>query len=296
MLDLRRLQVLRTVAAAGSIAGAAKVLHVSASAVSQQLALLEREAGVALVNRSRHGVTLTAAGSRLAGRAERIEQELLAARRDLAELTADIAGIVQLAVFQSVMRGLVVPALGRIEAAYPGVQVKVVETYGPAVSSKLVSGELDAAIIERDSASPHTLRRGLRETMLLRDPYRLVVPPGWHLEPRRLVDLTERPWVAGPPGTSCDVALRRLLDRLPSAGPVLDTCQEFPSVLALVAGGRGAAVVPQLAVDHPDVVVADNLRLGARRISVAYRHGAAGVEPAVSALVQTLATHSRGSR
>lgn len=290
-MDPRRLRLLRTVALVGSVAGAARALHLTPPAVSQQITLLEREVGTTLMHRSRHGVTLTAAGQRLAMRAERIENELLAARRDIAELTGQNQGTVRLAAFQSVMQRLVVPALNFVAANDPAVQVEVVEAYGPAVFERLRTGELDAAVIEQDRDERRPRRPGIGHTPLMFDAYRIVVPARWHIEPKTIADLADRSWVAGPPGTACDIALHRLLDRLNVQASIRDVCVEFPSVLALVAAGRGAAIVPQLSLDHPNAVTCSQIDIGGRNLLIASRRSATSADPPIRAIVRAL-THA----
>src|SRR5688572_11047500 len=119
-IDPRRLRVLHALAQRGTVVGAAEVLHLTPSAVSQQLTNLEREVGVTLIDRSsRRRLVLTVAGSALAHRAERIEDELSAARRDLAELTGRVAGRVRIAAFHTAIVHLVLPMLDDLHAAHP---------------------------------------------------------------------------------------------------------------------------------------------------------------------------------
>jgi DNA-binding transcriptional LysR family regulator len=117
MIDPRRLRVLQTVAAHGSVAAAADALHLSPPAVSQQLLALERETGASLIDRSGRQVALTAAGRLLAAHGERIAAQLRQAERDLAELTGQAAGPVRIAAFQTVMAPLIAPALRALAAA-----------------------------------------------------------------------------------------------------------------------------------------------------------------------------------
>jgi DNA-binding transcriptional LysR family regulator len=121
----------------------------------------------------------------------------------------------------------------------------VAERYGPAAVAELRLGDLDIVLTEYDAASPAPVEPGLGLRHLAFDPYLLVIPPEWQIKPRSLRDLAGRPWVAGPPGTACDHALQRLAAEAAIAIPAGDVCVEFPSVLALVAAGRGAAIIPQ---------------------------------------------------
>ena len=126
-LDPRRLRVLRAVALRGGMAAAAQLLHLTPSAVSQQLAQLEREVGQPLIDRSRRTASLTPAGQVLAARAERIEQELTEARRELTELNGRLSGPVTIAAFSSAVCHLVVPALRELATSHPDLEPEVVE-------------------------------------------------------------------------------------------------------------------------------------------------------------------------
>ena len=251
MIDPRRLGVLQAVAVHGSVAGAAIALHLSPPAVSQQLLALERETGACLIDRSGRQVRLTAAGRLLAAHGERVAAQLREAERDLAELTGQASGPVRIAAFQSVMSPLIGPALRDLAAASPAVQPVITERYGPAAVADLRLGDLDIVVTEYDAASPAPAEAGLGLRHLAFDPYLLVIPPDWQARPRSLRDLAGRPWVAGPPGTACDHALRRLASEAAIAIPAGDVCVEFPSVLALVAAGRGAAIIPQMTLGQP---------------------------------------------
>jgi len=267
MIDPRRLHVLQAVAAHRSVAAAAGALHLSPPAVSQQLLALERETGASLIDRSGRQVALTAAGRLLAAHGERIAEQLRQAERDLAELTGQASGPVRIAAFQSVMNPLVAPALRALAAAHPAVQPVITERYGPPAVAELRLGDLDIVLTEYDAASPAPAQSGLALRRLAFDPYLLVIPPDWQVTVRSVGDLAGRPWVAGPPGTACDHALRRLAAEAGIAIPAGDVCVEFPSVLALVAAGRGAAIVPRLALGQAQVIVCALPPLGGRHIA-----------------------------
>jgi DNA-binding transcriptional LysR family regulator len=289
MIDPRRLRVLQAVAAHGSVAAAAQALHLTPPAVSQQLLALERETGASLIDRSGKQVALTAAGRLLAAHGERIAMQVRQAERDLAELTGQAAGPVRLAAFQSVMAPLVAPALRGLAAAHPAIQPVVTERYGPGAVADLRRGDLDIVLTEYDSASPPPAEPGLGLRQLVFDSYLLVIPADWPIAPRSLSDLAGRPWVAGPPGTACDHALRRLAAEAGIVIPAGDVCVEFPSVLALVAAGRGAAIVPRLTLGREAVTVCSVPPLGGRHIAAWYAAGPAQPTPAAAAVLDALA-------
>ena len=289
MIDPRRLRVLQAVAAHGSVAAAADALHLSPPAVSQQLLALERETGAGLIDRSGRQVALTAAGRLLAAHGERIAAQLRQAERDLAELTGQAAGPVRIAAFQTVMAPLIGPALRALAATHPAIQPVITERYGPAAVAGLRLGDLDIVLTEYDAASPPPTEPGLALRHLTFDPYLLVIPPDWQITVRSLRDLAGRPWVAGPPGTACDQALRRLAAQADIAIPAGDVCVEFPSVLALVAAGRGAAIIPQLALAQTQATVCALPPLGGRHIAAWHQAGPAQPAPATASALDALA-------
>jgi len=296
MIDPRRLRVLQAVATHGSVAAAADALRLTPPAVSQQLLALERETGASLVDRSGRQVTLTAAGRLLAGHGERIAAQLRQAERDLADLTGQVAGLVRVAAFQSVMSALIGPALRALAADHPAVQPVIAERYGPPAVADLRRGDLDVVLTEYDAGQPAPAEPGLGLRELTFDPYLLVIPPDWGITVRGLPDLAGRPWVAGPPGTACDHALRRLAAAAGLTIPDGDVCVEFPSVLALVAAGRGAAIIPRLALGHWPVTVCALPPLGGRHIAAWYLAGAARPAPAAAAVLDALARVAIGQR
>jgi DNA-binding transcriptional LysR family regulator len=289
VIDPRRLAVLQAVAVHGSVAGAAGALRLSPPAVSQQLLALERETGACLIDRSGRQVRLTAAGRLLAACGERVAAQIRQAEQDLAELTGQASGPVRIAAFQSVMGPLISPALRHLAAASPAVQPVVTERYGPAAVADLRLSDLDIVLTEYDAASPPSAQAGLGLRHLAFDPYLVVIPPDWQARPRSLADLAGRPWVAGPPGTACDHALRRLAAEAAIAIPEGDVCVEFPSVLALVAAGRGAAIIPRMALGQAPVTACAMPPLGGRHIAAWHREGTAQPAPATAVVLDALA-------
>src|SRR5499425_1738874 len=153
-LDPRRLLVLRAVDRHGGVVGAAEVLRVTPSAISQQLAALERDAGVALVDRSRRGgqrpVELTAAGRRLAGYAAQLDQVLQEAEADIAAFASAAVGPVTVAAFFTILSGYVGPALTRLARTHPGIRVRVIELDEPQALPELHAGTIDLVFVEDD--------------------------------------------------------------------------------------------------------------------------------------------------
>ena len=275
MIDPRRLRVLQAVATGGSVAAAAQALHLTPPAVSQQLRALERETGSTLIDRSGRHVALTAAGRLLAGHGERIAAQLRQAECDLAELTGRVIGPVRLAAFQSVMSPLVAPALRKLASTHPAIHPRVAERYGPGPVADLRRGDLDIVLTEYDADSAQPREPGLGLRALTFDPYLLIVPQDWAITVHSPHDLAGRPWVAGPPGTACDHALQRLAAETGITVAADDVCVEFPSVIALVAAGRGAAIIPRLTLAGAPVAVCSLPEIGGRYIAALHRVGPA---------------------
>lgn len=253
---------------------AAEALHLTASAVSQQLMLLEREVGLALVDRSQRRVSLTPAGGVLAGYAERIEEELAEARRELIHFTERLAGPVTIAAFPTVIRHLLVPALGVLAEHHPQITPRIHELYGPPALQELRLGGVDLAVTEWDADKPFAPQPSIVAHPLHVDEYRIVAPPDWKRIPRGLADLGEVPWVAGPPDQACGHALERLAAAGGFTPRRVHVIEEFPPTLALVAAGHGVAIVPSMAlleVPVGEVVVTGIPDVGSRRLDAVTR-------------------------
>jgi DNA-binding transcriptional LysR family regulator len=289
-LDPRRLRVLRAVAVRGGVMEAARLLHLTPSAVSQQLTQLEREVGIALLDRSRRRISLTAAGQLLAGRAERIEQELVEARQELAALSGRVSGPLVVASFPTALCHLLVPAFTALAGSHPDVRPSAIELEGAAALHELRTGTVDVVITEGDGPEP--ARPGLANAAFAEDGYRIAVPRGWP-DPRTVRDLADRPWVAGPPESACGQALDRLGARHRFTPRRAHVCLNFPGVLALVAAGFGAAIVPGLALsDVPaGAVTVTGLPVGgSRRLTAVCRAPRSGPEPVTAVLIDALDT------
>ncbi|GAA3398423.1 LysR family transcriptional regulator [Cryptosporangium minutisporangium] len=294
-LDPRRLAVLRAVADAGGVLAAAKVLHLTPSAVSQHLARLESETGVALLDRSRAAgrrtVGLTAAGRLLAEHAGRVAVVLAEAERDLAALTGQATGRVVVAAFPTAMDHLVGPAAAAVHAASPHVRVSVRELDPEPALAALRAGGVDLVMTETYPDAPPS---GLGGVWLLDDEFRVVTPPEWG---SGVDGALSRPWVAGPPGSAARAALDGLAARHGVALRREHECLENPAALALVSAGLAAAVVPGLAVPAKlpaGLRMLEVPAVGARRIGVLYRAGRH--EPAPAARVVLDAISARAER
>jgi DNA-binding transcriptional LysR family regulator len=299
MLDVRRLRLLLEFAQRGTIAATAAALGYTPSAVSQQLAALEREAGAALLDRTPRAAELTEAGQRLAARAAEILAMIEAAEADLA--APEPAGRVAISAFPTAAVAFA-PALTRTARAHPGLRLLLRQTQGGEEVLRLVrAGQVDVAIVDDwNGRLTGGQPAAIRFYPLITDPLVLVVPRGhWagdQREPVVLDKLRDDQWLAPPAGE----ASRRAVDQvLTAAGGLSAPPSEFEglaTILSLVARGIGIALLPRLSLAAGDTRVAVRELPGvtpARDLYAVARASAVG-RPAVAVIVRALTSAARG--
>jgi DNA-binding transcriptional LysR family regulator len=294
VIDVQRLQVLREVARAGSFAGAAAVLHHTASAVSQQIAALERSTGAPLVERSTRGVTLTEAGRVLLATADAVHAELRAAEQQLRELHANGPRTLTVATFPSAAEPLLVPALTRLAAARPDIEVTVVEAEPDDALAHLRTGDADLALVyhfhtRRPPGQWSTIAGPGTYTPLLDDHLQLLVPTSHRLADRSAAaasDLAKDRWVHswGDHGAA--------LDALAAAAgfrPVV-ACRasDYRFMAAIVSAGVGVALIPRLALSDKPGVRALPINPQPTRYVGAYQTRRRWIQPAADLLLTAL--------
>jgi len=173
-----RLRLLCQLETLGTVRAVASAAHQSASSVSQQLSVLERETGARLLERTGRRIQLTTAGHVLASRARDILDQMADAEAELQALGDDPSGVVRVAAFQSAIHSLVVPAAGALRLVHPGVQVFVDELEPHESTSALLRGDIDLAV-HSSKDMPAVLPAGLAIAGVLprEDPLDAVVLP-----------------------------------------------------------------------------------------------------------------------
>ncbi|MFF6776757.1 LysR substrate-binding domain-containing protein [Streptomyces sp. NPDC012637] len=317
MLDVRRLRLLRELALRGTIAAVAEALSFTPSAVSQQLATLEREAGVALLERSGRGVRLTPAGENLVRHAEAVLERLEQAAAELAEARHGPAGPLRIGAFPTASRAIVPEALVRLAVRHPALEPMVSETDPAAVAHALRAGDLDVALIHDYDLVPSPLEPGLAAEELCEEEMYLasaaprpdgqerqgVRPGGLDRQGERLdgndrqgprldgLEVLARwrdaPWIMPGPDTLCRAVTEQVCRAAGFVPRVRHQVDEFATVLAFVSAGQGVAVVPQLGAADPPPGVRLTALPVIRRTRIAFRSGA-GPHPAVAALTRAL--------
>jgi DNA-binding transcriptional LysR family regulator len=291
--EVRRLRLLRELAAHGTIAATAQACSLTPSAVSQQLSLLEREAGTPLLVRDGRRLVLTEAARVLVASTERVLEELERARAEVSALREGVRGTLRLSSFPSAAVALAAPAIAACRAAHPDLRVQLDEREPEDAVRGLRQHACDVALVYEYNLLPRLPDEGVLLQRLLEEPLMAAVPPGHERladSPLALADLAEEPWIA----PRSDDALRTVLERAcQQAGfePRLDyASDDFTVIMSLVEAGLGVSLVPRLVAEPLSTNVrlceVAGLRL-TRRISVAARAGAAR-DPAVAAVTAAL--------
>jgi DNA-binding transcriptional LysR family regulator len=259
MLDVRRMQMLRAVVTSGSVTSAAGNLGYSPSAVSQQLAVLEREAGVPLLERVGRGVQPTAAGRLLTEHAEIISKNLVEAETALKDLREGRTGRLSVRYFATAGVALVPPSIVRLRREHPGLQVdlKLVDPDDPL--PEVEAGNADVAIIVHPR--PDLPSGTVQLIHLLQDPLRAVLPRGHRLAAKRvldLADLAEEPWVNSEGLTGpCAEVVRNACAAAGFSPHVVVEAKDYATSQGFVAAGLGVTLIPRLGLDtaHSGVIV-----------------------------------------
>jgi DNA-binding transcriptional LysR family regulator len=289
MLDVRRLRVLREFAARGTIAATAEALGYTPPAVSQQLAALEREAGVDLLERNGRTRRLTPAGTELVTRTEAVLRELEAAEAALARTTTSVAGILRAAAFPSAHRALFPPVLGRLAREHPELEVHTRELEPEDSIPVLKLGELDLVLAQEYPFGPQTDDPALERTPLREDPIRLAVLDDGAEDPVDLSEHPDVPWIAGRQDSYCHAVVLHTCRAAGFEPRITHFTNDFATAYGLVAAGVGFALIPDLAGPPPPGVriVATRQPVPSRRIFAAVRSGSSA-RPAVAACLDAL--------
>ena len=295
MIDARRLRVLREVAQQGTLAAAADALHLTPSAVSQQLAALEREVGQPVIERNGRGVRLTGAAEVLVGHANVVLAQLEAAAADVAAYAEGIVGTVRVAGFATALGELVAPAVTALRASHPRLALTVVEQEAPDCFLALARGDIDIALSMASRQAPEDPRFARRP--LLTDTLDAVLPAGHPLAERdeiALAELAGEDFVGPPDGTSCHDVTVTGCAAAGFAPAFRHRTLDFHTAMALAAAGLGVTLVPRLgqAAVPPGAIVRPLAQPApARHVFAATRAGAAG-RPAVAAVLDALSPGS----
>ncbi|MHC5258496.1 LysR family transcriptional regulator [Streptomyces sp. UC4497] len=294
MLDLQRLRALHAVSVHGTVGAAATALGYTPSAVSQQIAKLERETRTALLEREGRGVRLTDEALQLAETARELMAIMERAETGLEERRGVPAGRLTIAAFASAARGLLPGALADLASRHPALDTRLSEV-DPHLSVDLVAkGAVDVVVAHDWDIAPLPAPAGVEQAVIGDDLCDLVVPAGHPLAGRDAVrreELGGERWVSQPPGRVCHDWLLRTMRSAGFEPLIAHQAEENPTLAALVAAGLGIAVLPRLGRGTlPDGVATVRLEpVPRRRLYALWRDGTSR-RPAVRAVVEALRT------
>jgi molybdate transport repressor ModE-like protein len=257
MLDVKRLKVLREVAAQGSFSTAAEKLGYTQSAVSQQIAALEREAGATLIERNPRGLRLTDAGEALVRHADKILARLAEAEAELEAIAGLRGGRLRVATFPTAGATLVPHAVREFNQRHPGVELTLTEADPIESLPLLKAGELDLALVDDADVQDDV---DVELIHLLEDPMHLALPADHPLASKqrvRLADVAGEPWIHPTSNCPCRGHVQTACSAAGFEPHVAYESDDFQVVQGLVAAGVGVALIPALALisERPDVVI-----------------------------------------
>src|SRR5436190_7157192 len=246
MLAVRRMRVLREVAVQGSFSAAAEALSFTQSAVSQQIAALEREAGTVLVQRGARGVRLTEAGEALVGDADAILCRLEDAEAELEAIAGLKGGRLRMAAFESAGATLMPLAIAQFRERHPAIELSMVLGEPEETEPQLKSGELDLVLgfgtrISHDD--------GVERKFLIEDPMLLVLPREHPLATKRnlrLADLADEAWIGGAPDCECNRLIYGAGTRAGFTPHMAFEIDDYAAVQGFVAAGVGVSLIAEL--------------------------------------------------
>jgi DNA-binding transcriptional LysR family regulator len=260
MLDVRRMRVLREVAQKGSFSAAAESLSFTQSAVSQQVAALEREAGAVLVERSARGVRLTDAGEAVVRHAEGILAKLAEAEAELEAIAGLRGGRVRVATFESVAGTIMPVAIAQFAQQHPGVELSMTLMEPDDSVAALRAGDIDLAVTMGTGKPGDRDGEGVTHHHLLEDPLYLVLPQDHALARKRgvrLADLAAEPWIGGAPNCECNRMITQACMRFGFDPRIAFETDDYNAVQGFVAAGVGVSLIAELGLRtvRDDVVV-----------------------------------------
>ncbi len=292
MLDVRRLRLLRELKIRGTLAEVAAALQYSPSAVSQQLALLEKEAGVELLRKTGRRVQLTPQAEVLVAHTAQLLETLEQAEADLAASLTTVTGTVRIAVFQSAALALMPEALTRMAASYPEVRIEMTQREPETALHETWARDFDLVIAEQypGHAAPHYA--GLDRVALTTDAIRLAVPavlPG-RTAVRDLADTAGLPWVMEPRGAASRHWAEQACRSAGFEPDVRFETADLQAQIRLIESGNAVALMPDLVWTGRGTSAAllDLPALPRRSVFTSVRDSSA-TRPAIVAARETLA-------
>jgi DNA-binding transcriptional LysR family regulator len=291
MLGIWRLQLLREVARRGTLKAAAEAMSITPPAVSQQLKILEQEAGVALLEQHGRLVRLTEAGRILVQHTDTITAAIAAAEADLATYQVEMVGALSVAAFPTAARAIMPQVLAKLGRSHPKLRITLRDLESHESQLALQMDEIDIAIVDEYDEDSRFMAQGIDTVEILRDPLFVALAPD---EAKlaagiALRDLRDEPWIMDTETSTIFQVALRACRRAGFDPNVRYHCKDYSVILALVNAGLGVGVLPGLAL-HDRVVrarITPVLPPLERRVLAAFR-SERRAHPAVAAMLAEL--------
>jgi DNA-binding transcriptional LysR family regulator len=299
MLDVRRLEVLGEVARRGSFSAAADALYLSQSAVSQQVAGLEREVGMTLLERTNGGPVLTDAGRLLLDHADAAIARLEEAEHELAAIAGLEGGDLRMASFPSASVTVVTSALSAFRDKHPKVRLTVTEAEPDDSMRMLKAAEIDIGIVFDYPLLAEPEERDVERVLLMTESMHLAVPRDHPLAKKstvKLAELADEPWLCGVRPSSCGELIVQACRDAGFEPDIAFESEEYQVLQGYVAAGLGVTLLPDLVL--PDL--RDDLVVRATEPEAPQRRAWAAVRAkgarsaATEAMLETLLQTAKG--
>jgi DNA-binding transcriptional LysR family regulator len=291
MLGVWRLQLLREVGRRGTIRAAAEALSITPSAVSQQLRILEAEAGVPLLEPVGRRIRLTAAGQMLVRHADTITSAIDAAESELAASRTEITGSLRIAAFPTAARAVLPGAIAQLGRDHPRLTVTLRDLETAESLAALRLDEVDLAVVDEYDDATRIVEPAIELVVLSDDPLYVAIPgtPGPAAGPVALQTLADAAWIMDTETSNIRGAVERACARAGFEPKVRSVCRDYSVIIALVEAGLGVAILPGLALRDRRVRarIAPLAPSMSRRVLVAVKPGRRA-HPAIAATLAAL--------
>jgi DNA-binding transcriptional LysR family regulator len=295
MLDLKRLRLLHELHRRGTVGAVAQALSYSPSTVSQQLGVLQREAGTTLFEPAGRNLRLTDAALVLVAHAEELLAAVERAEGDLAAAAAGaVEGVVRVGSFQTASMHVVLPAMTALERSHPGVEVRLVESEPEPALEALRSHQLDLVLADEWTGAPRPRLPGLDREDLFAERVAIAIAathPAAREDTVTLRRLAGAPWAAGDPGGGMHELVRRVCNGHGGFEPnIRHHTNELGMLLALVEHGQAVTLLPEIALAGAPAGVAARPIAGAQLARIVFTAARTGADrrPALAAVRDAL--------
>lgn len=292
ILNTTRLRILREVAACGTLTGAAKALYMTQPAVSQQIAALEREVGVPLVERTTRSMRLTEAGLKLVRHADVILADCEEALADVRSSSEKVSGTVRMSVFRTAAGSVALAAIVNLRRDYPDLEIVTRDMPADSAILALKAGKLDIALAYEWDTAPIPEDPGLDRFPLFREPLVVLMPAHHRLAdgPVRLRDLRDERWCVSQEAGYGGELIGRIAESIGMEMRIVFESENFRAIGSAVESGLGVGVAPLMTdLRGLDIAVQPLIEPTLGRTIIAVTRKCSASAPAIRAVLDALA-------